>query len=177
MNLIVIYGPPASGKLAVARELSRITGYGLFHNHLTIELLRPIVSETDPEYLKLRDRYRRELIDIAARKGLKGVIFTYAYGGTRGEDQLLKSLQKIVSKYKGKTHFVRLQCTIGELRRRVVYAGRGAYGKMADVKSLDAELHSRNVFAEVPFAGSFSIDNTRMLPSVVASRIRSHPGL
>jgi len=34
MNLVFLHGPAASGKLTVGRELSRLTGYRLFHNHL-----------------------------------------------------------------------------------------------------------------------------------------------
>jgi shikimate kinase len=33
MNFIVIFGPPAVGKMTVGQELARLTGYKLFHNH------------------------------------------------------------------------------------------------------------------------------------------------
>ena len=36
MNLVFIYGPPGVGKLSVARELARATGYKLFDNHVSI---------------------------------------------------------------------------------------------------------------------------------------------
>ena len=39
MKLIFIFGMPASGKLTVAKELSRLTGYKVFHNHLAVDLL------------------------------------------------------------------------------------------------------------------------------------------
>jgi replication-associated recombination protein RarA len=38
MKLLFLYGPPAVGKLTVAREVSALTGYRLFHNHLTVNL-------------------------------------------------------------------------------------------------------------------------------------------
>jgi hypothetical protein len=37
VKLVVLYGLPATGKLMVARELSRLTGLRLFHNHLTVD--------------------------------------------------------------------------------------------------------------------------------------------
>ena len=39
MKLVVLHGPPAVGKLTVARELARLTGWRLFHNHLVVDAL------------------------------------------------------------------------------------------------------------------------------------------
>jgi hypothetical protein len=39
MRLVFIYGIPATGKLTVAQELAKRTGYSLFHNHLVVDLL------------------------------------------------------------------------------------------------------------------------------------------
>ncbi len=35
MQLVFLYGPPGVGKLTVGNALSALTGYKLFHNHLT----------------------------------------------------------------------------------------------------------------------------------------------
>ena len=37
MELIVLHGPPAVGKLTVGREASALTGFPLFHNHLVVD--------------------------------------------------------------------------------------------------------------------------------------------
>ena len=37
MQFIVIFGPPAVGKMAVGLEIEAATGIRLFHNHMTIE--------------------------------------------------------------------------------------------------------------------------------------------
>jgi hypothetical protein len=42
MNLIFLHGPAAVGKLTVARELAHLTGFGLFHNHLTVDALTAV---------------------------------------------------------------------------------------------------------------------------------------
>ena len=39
MKLIIIFGPPAVGKMTVGYELAKITGLRLFHNHMTIDLV------------------------------------------------------------------------------------------------------------------------------------------
>jgi hypothetical protein len=53
MNLVVIYGPPASGKLTVAQELSAITGYKLFHNHLTVNAVAALFEFGSAEFMRL----------------------------------------------------------------------------------------------------------------------------
>lgn len=37
MKLMFIYGPPAAGKLTVAKALCAHTGFKLFHNHLALQ--------------------------------------------------------------------------------------------------------------------------------------------
>jgi broad-specificity NMP kinase len=39
MRLIFLYGLPGVGKLTVARELAEFTGFKVFHNHLTVDLV------------------------------------------------------------------------------------------------------------------------------------------
>ena len=39
MKFVVIFGPPAVGKMTVGQELAKLTGLKLFHNHMTIELV------------------------------------------------------------------------------------------------------------------------------------------
>ena len=36
-RVVWIYGPPASGKLTIARELSTLTQLPVFHNHLAVD--------------------------------------------------------------------------------------------------------------------------------------------
>ena len=43
MRLVVLYGPPGVGKLTVGTELSELTGFKLFHNHLTVNLVTSVI--------------------------------------------------------------------------------------------------------------------------------------
>lgn len=49
-KLILIIGPQAVGKMAVGQELSKITGYKLFYNHMTIEMVRLIFDYDKESY-------------------------------------------------------------------------------------------------------------------------------
>lgn len=42
MKLIFLYGPPAVGKFTVGKVLVKLTGYKLFHNQLTSDLVESI---------------------------------------------------------------------------------------------------------------------------------------
>lgn len=43
MHALFIYGAPASGKLTAAREVAQQTGFSLFHNHLIVDALLPVL--------------------------------------------------------------------------------------------------------------------------------------
>jgi hypothetical protein len=50
VTLVIIFGPPAVGKMAVAFELERLTGFRAFHNHLTVDPLLPLFRFASPEF-------------------------------------------------------------------------------------------------------------------------------
>jgi tRNA uridine 5-carbamoylmethylation protein Kti12 len=54
MRLVFIYGLPATGKLTVARELSSLTGFRLFHNHLAVDLLLSLFDFESEPFVALR---------------------------------------------------------------------------------------------------------------------------
>ena len=76
MKLIFIWGPAASGKLTVARELSALTGISLFHNHLVVDALLEKLQFGEPEFVRLREAMWMSVFDNAARAG-KSLIFTF----------------------------------------------------------------------------------------------------
>lgn len=177
MELVIIYGPPGSGKFSTARELGRIAGYRVFHNHLTIDPLRAVFDLNSHCYIRLRDRYRKLIVEAAAKAHMKGIVFTYAYGGTKDEDRLLGSLARMVRGRGGKAHFVKLHCSKKELRSRITNSFRRSHGKIASTRALRMEINSRDVFSSVPSSESFEIDNTRVSARRVARMIKAHYGL
>jgi len=52
MKLVFIYGSPAAGKLTVAYEVAARTGFKVFHNHLTINCVRPIFDFGTPPFAR-----------------------------------------------------------------------------------------------------------------------------
>ena len=54
MKLILLYGPPAVGKLTIAKELARLTGFKLFHAHLTSDVVEAIFPRGTPRFAHWR---------------------------------------------------------------------------------------------------------------------------
>ena len=63
-DLIIIFGPHASGKMTVGHELEKTTDFKLFHNHMTIELVRPLFGYHDQTGRRLVDLFRKEIFGL-----------------------------------------------------------------------------------------------------------------
>jgi len=76
MNLVIIFGPQAVGKMTVGHELEKITDLKLLHNHMTIELVQPFFNYGTPEGKRLVRLFRDELLKAIANSEQAGIIFT-----------------------------------------------------------------------------------------------------
>ena len=65
MHLVMLFGPPAVGKMTVGREIARRTGYKLFHNHMSIEPILDIFEWGTPPFNRLTMLIRRRVIEEA----------------------------------------------------------------------------------------------------------------
>ena len=79
MKFVVIFGPPAVGKMTVGQELAKLTGLKLFHNHMTIELVLNFFDFGDPRFGKLVSEFRKRVFEEVAASELPGLIFTFVW--------------------------------------------------------------------------------------------------
>ena len=98
MKLVVIYGPPATGKLTVAKELSNLIKFKIFPNHLTIELLNSLFKFGTESYIQFNDKLRLMMFEEASRQKINGIIFTYCYGYPLDH----KWIKKLIKTFEGK---------------------------------------------------------------------------
>jgi hypothetical protein len=148
MKLIFLYGLPATGKLTVAQELSAITGYRLFHNHLTVDLLLSVFEFGSPSFVTLREQIWLSVVEAACESGLPGLIFTFAPERTVREG-FIAALRAVMEAKAGEIEFVALTCPLPELMARMENESRRRYGKLASV-SLFEQLHADGVFDPFP---------------------------
>ena len=82
MKLIFLHGLPGVGKLTVARELAKLTGFRIFHNHLTVDLVESVFEFGSLPFIELREKIWLDVFSQAVADGLNGLIFTFAYDRT-----------------------------------------------------------------------------------------------
>lgn len=172
MRLVFIYGPPAVGKLTVAKELARMTGFKLYHNHVSVDFVESVFEFGTPTFWRLVDKFRREILEAAAKEGVD-TIFTFVYG--KGvDDEFVGDIVRRVKSHKGTVCFVRLRCERKELLRRVGAESRKKVGKLTTKSGLRQMFKRYELGAEVPTTKSLSIDTTNQSPRRVAKQIVQH---
>ncbi|WP_374971164.1 hypothetical protein [Terrabacter sp. BE26] len=93
MHLLCIIGPPAVGKMTVGRAVCDLTGFRLFHNHMSIEPLLGVFEFDSRSFRRINTLIRREVIVEAVRADLPGLVFSFAIDFDRaGERALLQEL-------------------------------------------------------------------------------------
>ena len=111
-NIVVLFGPPAVGKTAVGRELAELTGYGLFHAHLVIDLATELFEFGTPSFVRLARIFASQTMEEAAQQGIS-LIVTNGWLFTRPTDRAAAiALSEPFVTRGGKAHYVRLQAPI-----------------------------------------------------------------
>jgi hypothetical protein len=174
-RLLFLYGPPGVGKLTVARELAALTGFKLFHNHLTVDLVESVFPRGTPRFAPLIVRFRREMLAEAAAAGVD-LIFTYVYAHPDDAEDVAG----LVESFRGAggvVLFARLTCPPAVLLERVTAASRHAYRKIADAETLRRILAEKDVLSPVPHGQSVTVDTGAVEPAEAARRIAAHHAL
>jgi len=178
-----MYGPPASGKLTVATRLSELTGIALFHNHLTVNAVRPVFAFGSPPFVEAVQAMRRSVFEAAARAGIS-LIYTNnsAWSGPDPRarfEEAAEAARQIMARHGGRTVFARLTASQSALEERVDSESRRAHDKLVDVvrlRELLADLDSSSLHS-----GDLVIDTGRADPeesarTIMAALGSSRPG-
>ena len=170
MNLVFIYGPPAVGKLTVAERLAELTGYRLFHNHLTQDMADEVFPGFNRNKFALADAIRLKVFEFAATNNTD-LIFTYVYAGSKYSDKFVQNTTETIAKYNGTIHFVRLTASRQVLLNRVGNESRKKFKKTHDVEELSGRLEEFELEGHIPVDDCLTIDTTSQDPTVSAQQI------
>jgi shikimate kinase len=119
MKLIIIFGPPAVGKMTVGLELANFTGLKLFHNHMSIELVLPFFDFGEPQFNQLVSEFRRRIFEVVASSNLPGLIFTFVWALDVDADKKFIDETCEIFRAKGADiYFVELEADLAERLKR-----------------------------------------------------------
>lgn len=161
MKLIIIYGPPASGKLTIAHKVAERTGYKLFHNHLTVDLLKNILKFGTKEFFEVNQKIKLDILEAAAKQGVDGIIYTFVYDSTT-DKPFIGKLKEIAKKQNISLKFLQVYCEKEELFKRVIAESRKQYKKVQSVEGLSRYLESGDFLSPVDIVDSIKVDNTNL---------------
>ena len=171
MKLLLIYGPPAAGKLTVANAVAERTNFRVFHNHLTIELVKEVFGEQG-RGSGLGKTLRLAVIEAAAKADIN-LIFTIVFA--KGEDEeYIREIVTLVEAHGGEVCFVQLVPDPAEVHKRVVQPSRQAFSKIKDPALLQEVMAAHDLYGAVPYNRNLTIDNTHLAPAAVAEQIIKH---
>ena len=143
-ELLVLFGPPAVGKMTVGREIAALSDFRLFHNHHTIEPLHEIFGQESPAFSTLNAEFRRRVIEEAASNDLR-LVFTTVWNLAGERDA--SYISGLVSPYADRglpVRFVELRADFAVRLGRNMGADRlAAKPSKSDREWSEAHLHER----------------------------------
>jgi adenylate kinase family enzyme len=175
MKLLLLYGPPAVGKLTIAKEIAKLTGFKVFHNHLTVNLVAAIFPRGTPAYRQLLWDIRYAVFAEAARANIDGLIFTMVY--RRDQEPCIARCVEIVERFGGTVCFVHVYCAAETVRQRVVREDRKQHGKITSVELLNELLRQgepQSTFEAATQWDSLSLNTDVLRPVEAAQQVIVH---
>ncbi|MCR4617092.1 MAG: GNAT family N-acetyltransferase [Lachnospiraceae bacterium] len=178
MDLIVIIGSGAVGKMTVGQQLMKITDFRLFHNHMMIEPVLEIFGGFNGEAVtKLREVVFEEFM----KTNYQGMIFTFMWAFDQQSDwDYIKSVADRFEATGGTVYYVELvadravRIERNKTENRLKNKASKRDLEASEARMLREETHYRVVSneGEVPFENYIKIDNTNLEPDVVAKMIK-----
>ena len=176
MKLVMLYGPPAVGKLTVAQALAARTGFRVLHNHLLVDLSHALFGYGTLTSRALTHRLRATCLEAAREAALPGLILTYVYA--RDRDDYILGLCEQAELAGDDVCLVRLTCGVETLEARVADPSRTAFNKLTSVTGLRGKLAELSEpFGAVAGRESLGLRTDEMTPDELAEKIEEHFGL
>ena len=180
MKLVVIFGPPAVGKMTVAYALAECTGMEVFHNHMTIDLVLEFFPFGHAKFNRLVGEFRRRILEEVTSSDLPGLIFTYVWALDQpGDKEEIDSYCEIFKRVGAEVYFVELEAGLDERLER----NKSAFRLAKKSSKRDTERSERNLLtteqrykmnSDNDFfypAHFIKINNTSLTPEETAKKI------
>ena len=177
MDLIVLIGSGAVGKMTVGQELMKITNLRLFHNHMAIEPVIEIFGYYDGKTtLELRDVIFKNF----AASSNEGMIFTYMWAFDHQEDwDYIQHVKDLFEPYGTEFYYVELIAPQEiRLKRNATENRIKNKPSKADIEKSNLRLMGEDQYRlvsyehEIPFDNYLRIDNSQLSAAETAYKIK-----
>lgn len=170
MNLIFLYGLPATGKFTVGEELARLTGYKLFHYYLAVDPLLSVFDFGSKPFVELRETFWLSIFERAALAHLPGLIFTFVPERTI-RPQFIPNIVELAARTHIQVHAIEITCPIPVLKQRLDSPSRRPFQKINSIELFDA-LQASGAFSSVPMPPpDLTLDTSKLSPQESAQQI------
>jgi chloramphenicol 3-O-phosphotransferase len=154
-RLIFLYGPPAVGKLTIARAIAQREPFKIVHNHLTIDPVAQVLPFGSEAFWEVVGRFRHDLVSAAAEEGID-TIYTYVFAPD--DAQHVADIVAAYEAHDGVVAFVQLRASREVLLQRVTREDRRQHGKLTDPETLARLLDEYDGFTALAHPDSQRID-------------------
>jgi len=176
-TVIILYGPPAVGKLTVGKLLAKKLGYKLAHNHALNDAVTDVFERTTNECALVLEKMRFLFLEECVHAGANLVV-THCYNhdyinkATGVTDpEYLRLLEEKLTAVGAKVHFVHLQAEVKELVKRVTGESRKAHKKLTKKSIMQEYVKGKDWTSSAPVNYQIVIDNTNLSPKKVVDTI------
>jgi hypothetical protein len=170
-RLVFLYGPPAVGKLTVARAIADRLPFKILHNHVTIDAVTEVLPFGSDTFWCVVGRFRRDLVAAAADENID-LIYTYVFA--IGDEQHVADIVLPYENAGGTVLFVQLLAPREVLLQRVLAESRREHGKPTDAATLERMLDEYDNFTAIAAPDSLTIDLAATSARDAADRIIDH---
>ena len=180
MKLLFMIGDSAVGKMTAGQELTKITPFRLFHNHMMIEPVLEVFGAFRGDIIQ---RLRHVVFEEFARTDNYGLIFTFMWAFDMQEDwEYLERVKAIFSLEDRDIYYVeliapqevRLARNATENRLKHKASKRNIADSNARLIRDDINYRCVSLPGEIPFPNYLRLENENLSPEEAARIIKEH---
>jgi len=145
-DLVLLHGPPASGKFTIANEISKLVNARVFHNHLTLDVAKSLLNFGDPGFWDLVHDLRLRSLRAFFEYGNDIAVTTWCYEEPE-DHKRFRQFKSIARSANARVLPVFLSCELPILENRVTDAHRLEMEKLSDKERLREIVLSKNYCA------------------------------
>ena len=177
---VFIIGAPASGKMTIGQELSKLTGATLFFNHQPIDFALEIYQDFTEEMWEFVRGINFSFLGTSARNHRSVILTGVIDFSNQYQLMYLKNIQDLLNEYHQEILFVELETSLEErLRRnrtenRLKYKPLKRYIEVSEREILETDKMNQLNSQKQPSGlhHYLKIDNTNLSAEEVAKQIQ-----